>query len=77
MYVSIETDTACNLVVENTWPEMIILENAENLADSVLADLLETMLSLDTGIIGGGPPCQGPSNLNQASEVDTPYRQWR
>ena len=65
MYISIETDSVCTLVVKNEWPDAIIFEkDVGEFLVSELADLLGTVPTLVEGVVVGGSPCQGFSALN-------------
>ena len=65
LYISMESDMTCNLIVKNRWPGVRMFERVEDVSDEELRDMLATVPSLDTGIVIGGPPCQGFTGLNR------------
>jgi hypothetical protein len=60
-------------VVTRVWREVVILEDVGELDESVLADLLKTVPSLDTDLVLGGPPYQG-SRGEAAEPTDSKTR---
>ena len=64
LYLSIESDPACQAVIANEWLDSIDLDKIELVTESLLARLLKTKPGLQRGLVIGGPPCQGFSSLN-------------
>ena len=64
LYIGIENDESCTLVVKGAWPEAVTLQNVNEVTEEVLSALLMKVADLDTGLLVAGPPCQPFSNLN-------------
>ena len=73
LYLSVDTDQDCHMVVRRAWPDAVLLGAANDLNEELLRGHLDSVPRLGRGLVIGGPPCQGFSQLNsQRKGFDDP-----
>ena len=63
-YVSVERDQSCQRVLDSFFPSALHVEHVEQVSRAMVKEWATLFSRTSMVLVGGGPPCQGVSQLN-------------